>query len=278
MAIRSILLYPNSVLREMASPVFHFDENIHKLLDDMVETMYGASGTVLTAPQIGILQRLMVINSKKIKPTSQPKSETSHLEIINPRLIQREGEKWNPSEGSLSVPNLWGKVQRFEYITIRAQDRRGKEIEIRAEGPLAWSIQHGMDHLDGVLFTDRMREQYEDRELDIRKSAREMLHRVEGLLPWPAAFFQHTNGTRWKIWGAKTRPNTTTTEPGCVADVDHEEGVVWLATPDGELGLLEIQIIRENQQKISIKDWLKENYVQIGEPWIYAKSAALQPV
>ncbi|WP_040948591.1 peptide deformylase [Gorillibacterium massiliense] len=158
MAIRIIVKHPDPVLRDTAKPVTKFTSNIHKLLDDMAETMYDAPGVGLAAPQIGILKRVVVIDVG---------DDNGLLELINPEILSREGEQLGP-EGCLSIPGLVGEVRRANVVKIKAQDRNGKEFEMVGEGYLARAMQHEIDHLNGVLFIDIADKLYREEERDDR--------------------------------------------------------------------------------------------------------------
>lgn len=145
MAIRFIVKEPDPVLRERAKPVPKITPNIHKLLDDMADTMYEAQGVGLAAPQVGILKRVIVMDCGE--------EYGGLIELINPEIIKKEGEQFGP-EGCLSIPGLQGDVRRAQKCTVKGWDRNGQEIEIEGEELLARCIQHEVDHLNGVLFLD----------------------------------------------------------------------------------------------------------------------------
>ncbi|MBN8207424.1 peptide deformylase [Bacillus sp. NTK071] len=145
MAIRKIVLHPNEVLEVECKPVDTFDKALHELLDDMFETMYDAEGVGLAAPQIGIDQQIAVVDTR----------EEEALELINPEVIKSSGKEVD-LEGCLSFPGLFGEVERPYRITIKAQNRFGKEFKLKAEGFFARAIQHEIDHLHGILFTEKV--------------------------------------------------------------------------------------------------------------------------
>lgn len=145
MAIRIIVKDPDPILRQIAKPVPKITPNIHKLLDDMAETMYDAGGVGLAAPQIGILKRVIVLDPHD--------EETGLIEMINPEITEAEGEQLGP-EGCLSIPGLNGEVRRKQRIVVKGLDRHGQEIVIEAKDFLARIFQHEIDHLNGILFTD----------------------------------------------------------------------------------------------------------------------------
>ena len=149
MAIRSILHYPDPRLRQKAAPVTHVTPEIHKLIDDMAETMYAAPGVGLAATQIGEPHRIFLVDIAA-------EDEPSKLHVfINPEILRTEGEQCAP-EGCLSFPGITEEVKRASKVTVRALDRDGRPFEVSAEGLFAVAIQHENDHLDGVLMIDKM--------------------------------------------------------------------------------------------------------------------------
>ncbi|HEY0756294.1 MAG TPA: peptide deformylase [Ktedonobacteraceae bacterium] len=145
MAIRTIVTAENPVLRQKAKKVHRFDASIQKLIDDMFETMHAAHGAGLAAPQIDLSVRIFVAEY-----------EERRIVIINPEIIKAEGEV-SGSEGCLSIPGYYGdNIRRAENVVVKGQDVRGKDIRVRAEGWLARILQHEIDHLDGILFLDRL--------------------------------------------------------------------------------------------------------------------------
>ncbi len=144
MALRNIVKVGDDVLRKVCRTQLSFDEKLWTLLDDMAETMYKAEGVGLAAPQIGMLRRICVIDIGE-----------GLIELINPVIVKKSG-KQKGSEGCLSVPNRFEEVERPNKVTVRAQNRKGENIEIKAEGFLARAFCHEIDHLDGTLFIDRI--------------------------------------------------------------------------------------------------------------------------
>lgn len=144
MSIRIIRTGNDQALREIAKPVTQVNRAIEKLLDDMAETMYNAPGIGLAANQIGVLKRLVVIDV-----------EDGHglREFINPEILEKSGTQ-KEFEGCLSIPGLRGEVTRALNVTVRAQNRHGETFTLEASDLLARCIQHEVDHLDGILFTD----------------------------------------------------------------------------------------------------------------------------
>lgn len=145
MSIRIIRTGEDPVLRQKANEVTKFSPAIHKLLDDMAQTMYHAEGVGLAANQIGILKRIIVIDVNE-----------ELIEIINPVITDRRGTQYG-AEGCLSLPGITGKLDRSHYVRIRAQNRDGEPFELEGRDMLARCIQHEIDHLDGILFTDYLR-------------------------------------------------------------------------------------------------------------------------
>jgi len=152
MAIREIALVPEQVLRRKAHKVADFGPETQKLIDDMVETMREAPGVGLAAPQIfESLQLVVVEYGDEEKEDAKPKLYV----IANPEIVKRSQETESAVEACLSIPGLVGEVERNEAIEIRGLNRMGKPIKIKARGWLARIFQHEIDHLDGVLYTDR---------------------------------------------------------------------------------------------------------------------------
>ncbi|MBE5774645.1 MAG: peptide deformylase [Clostridiales bacterium] len=147
MAIRKIIeLGTDDILRKRCRKVDKFDERLHTLLEDMAETMYASEGAGLAAPQVGLLKRCVVIDVGE-----------GLIELVNPEIVSTEGEM-TVIEGCLSVPGRSGRVVRPEKVTLKAQDRNGNPIEMTGEGFLAMAMCHELDHLDGVLYVDKMLE------------------------------------------------------------------------------------------------------------------------
>lgn len=147
MATLDILQYPDERLRQRAAPVEQVDERVQRLVDDMLETMYAAPGIGLAAPQVGIAERITVIDISEYKD--------SPFVLINPAIVARDGTA-ESEEGCLSIPGVFEKVRRAERVTVRAFDRGGKEFERTVDDLLAVCVQHEIDHLDGRLFIDRL--------------------------------------------------------------------------------------------------------------------------
>ena len=152
MAIRNIVKLgtDDAVLHKHARTVEKYDARLHQLLDDMAETMYGADGAGLAAPQVGVLKRAVVIDVGE-----------GLIELINPEIVQTEGEV-TVVEGCLSVPGRSGRVVRPEKVTVRGRNRDGEPVELTGEGILAVCLCHEIDHLDGVMYVDKMIEDVTD--------------------------------------------------------------------------------------------------------------------
>ncbi|TNF53359.1 MAG: peptide deformylase [Nitrospiraceae bacterium] len=149
MAIREIRRYPEKVLQEKTSPVSDFTTELRRLIDDMVETMYAAPGIGLAANQVGIPKQVIVIDVSG-------RGESSDLiTLVNPRIIEASGES-EIEEGCLSVPGYTTVVKRAEKVKVAGFDLDGKPVEISGEGILAKALQHEIDHINGVLFIDKI--------------------------------------------------------------------------------------------------------------------------
>ena len=142
MALRNIVTVGDSVLTKVSRPVTKFDRRLHQLLDDMTETLVDAGGVGLAAPQVGILRRVVVVDT----------GEDGILELVNPEIIAQSGEQTG-LEGCLSVPGEYGIVTRPNEVTVRAQDRDGNWFEAEGEGLIARCFCHELAHLEGQLYT-----------------------------------------------------------------------------------------------------------------------------
>ena len=147
--IYKVIKYPDPVLAQKAEPVTVFDKKLRTLVADMFESMYADKGIGLAAPQIGILQRITVVD------LSFKKTPEDKLVLINPEIVEREGKQLE-EEGCLSLPEIREKVSRAAWVKVRAQDEHGEWHEYEGEELLARAFQHEIDHLDGVLFIDRI--------------------------------------------------------------------------------------------------------------------------
>ncbi len=150
MALRSILTAPDPRLKKVSKPVDKVDEEIRRLMDDMLETMYAAPGIGLAAPQVGVLKRVLVIDIDREGEKSGP------LKMANPEIVDVSEEDASYEEGCLSVPEHYAEVERPARVTVRYLDQDNEVRTLQADGLLATCIQHEMDHLDGILFIDRI--------------------------------------------------------------------------------------------------------------------------
>ncbi len=160
MALRNILTVGDPTLNKHCRPYTEFGPRLHELLDDMRETLALADGVGLAAPQVGVLRRAVVVIE-----TNHPEDEEDRiLELVNPEIIATEGEQTG-REGCLSVPEECGIVTRPMVVTVRAQDRNGEFFEYTGEGLTARCFCHELDHLDGVLYTERASRMLTEKEM-----------------------------------------------------------------------------------------------------------------
>ncbi|MEQ9619721.1 MAG: peptide deformylase [Deltaproteobacteria bacterium] len=158
MSVRNILKYPDPFLRKKCGVVEEIDDDILRLLDDMAETMYDAPGVGLAAPQVGVDKRIIVVD---ITPANREGEEEVEyegpglIELINPEITSASGEVTG-EEGCLSIPGFVSDVKRKNKIVLEGYNREGELLEIEAEDLLARVFQHEIDHLDGILFIDRL--------------------------------------------------------------------------------------------------------------------------
>lgn len=150
MAILRILEVPEPVLKKPAAPVKAVDDELRRLMDDMLETMYAAPGIGLAAPQIGVSRRVMVVD---VSREGEPRAP---MRLCNPEILWRSEEEEIAEEGCLSLPEQYAEVRRPAAVRVRYMDEQGRSREIEADGLLARCLQHEIDHLDGVLFTDHL--------------------------------------------------------------------------------------------------------------------------
>jgi len=144
MGLRKILTTKEPALHKVCKPVVNFDAKLHKLLDDMAETLAEANGVGLAAPQVGILRRVVIVDLGD-----------EVVELINPTLVETDGEQIG-AEGCLSVPGKYGLVKRPYYAKVRAQDRYGEWFEVEGEEIIGRCFCHELDHLDGIVYTEVM--------------------------------------------------------------------------------------------------------------------------
>jgi peptide deformylase len=147
--VREILIWPDPILKKQAAPVAKVDDEIRALVKDMFETMYAADGVGLAAPQIGVLQRVIVLDTTPRQPESKP------IAMINPEIVAMEGET-TYTEGCLSIPGEAEDVDRAAVVSVRFLDPDGNEQTLRCDELLAIAVQHEVDHLDGTVFVDHI--------------------------------------------------------------------------------------------------------------------------
>lgn len=157
MGLRKILTDKDPALHKVCRPVEKFDGRLHRLLDDMKETLTEANGVGLAAPQVGILRRVVVVDTGE-----------EMLELVNPELLETSGEQVG-AEGCLSVPGKYGLVKRPNYAKVRAQDRNGNWFEAEGEELIARCFCHELDHLDGILYTEVMERFLTEEELEAQE-------------------------------------------------------------------------------------------------------------
>lgn len=165
MAVREILTSEHPALRQKAKKVKRVDASTQKLIDDMLDSMHEARGLGLAANQIGIALRVLVIEmpaeetDDRVEALPKEKRKVKYsgeqYVLINPELVQAEGEQFG-EEGCLSIPGYVGLVRRADKVTVKGLDRKGNQVKVKGEGLLARAFQHEIDHLNGVLFTDRL--------------------------------------------------------------------------------------------------------------------------
>ena len=155
MALRKIVTVGDPILTKVCRPVTKFDQKLAILIEDMIETMHDANGVGLAGPQVGILRRVVVVDAGD-----------EDIELVNPEVVEVSEETQTGLEGCLSLPGKYGIVTRPEHVVVRAQDRNGDWYEYEGDEILARCFLHEIDHLDGVLFTDRATHMYTDEEME----------------------------------------------------------------------------------------------------------------
>jgi len=160
MTLRTIATLPDPILRRKARPVAAFDKKLQSLIDDMVETMRAAPGVGLAAPQVSVLDRVIVVEYAEEPPAEPERTEAEPPKprlyvLVNPEVVRASDENVLGVEGCLSIPGLIGEVERNLTVQVRGLNRRGRPVKVNAEGWLARIFQHEIDHTNGILFTDR---------------------------------------------------------------------------------------------------------------------------
>jgi peptide deformylase len=162
MAVRDILLVDHPILRKKAKKVEKVTPEIRRLIQDMIETMRQAPGVGLAAPQVGVNQRIIVVEygeeetDNRPEDAERPPIKKKLYAVINPEITYRSPERVEGGEGCLSIPGWMGLVDRHQAIEVRGLSRSGSKIRLKLEGWIARVFQHEIDHLDGILFTDRI--------------------------------------------------------------------------------------------------------------------------
>ncbi len=169
MAVLEIRINDDPVLRQKAKKVTSIDDRIRQLAQDMVDTMRAANGIGLAAPQVGVLLRLIVVEIPEDRDEGQ---KYRFAILINPEIIKASGEQIGP-EGCLSLPGLVGEVRRAAKVVVRGLDLKGKQVRVKAGGLFARALQHEIDHLDGILFTDRVEDPSTIHRIDVEERRRD---------------------------------------------------------------------------------------------------------
>ncbi|NPV86800.1 MAG: peptide deformylase [Anaerolineae bacterium] len=157
MAIREIVSTPHPVLRKKAHKVTKFDRDLQVLIDDMIETMREAPGVGLAANQVGVAEQVIVVEYGEEEDDQEGSKQAAKklYVVVNPQIVESSPETVMGVEACLSVPNYYGEVERHTQVVVKGLNRRGKPLRVKAEGWLARIFQHEIDHLEGILFTDR---------------------------------------------------------------------------------------------------------------------------
>lgn len=153
MAVRQIVFLGEQVLREKAHKVKQLDKSTEKLIDDMIDTLHAADGLGLAANQVGVRQRVIIV---EVPHDEEDPGSGKLYALINPEITHSSQELIETEEGCLSIPYYYGEVVRPEAVIVKARDRKWHEVKIKATGMLARALQHEIDHLNGILFVDRM--------------------------------------------------------------------------------------------------------------------------
>jgi len=164
MALREVIKLPEPLLRKKAHKLTDFGSETQKLIDDMIDTMRAEPGVGLAAPQVNVSLRLIVVEYAIDDTVENPKPKL--FVVANPQIVHRSTDKVKGIEGCLSVPNLFGEVERANQVVVEGLNRRGKKQKIAAVGWLARIYQHEIDHLDGILFVDRAEKLFQPDEIE----------------------------------------------------------------------------------------------------------------
>ena len=175
MAIRNILRADDPSLKKNSRVVTDFNKRLHILLDDMRETLIEANGLGLAAPQVGVLRRAVLVVDTSIE-TEFPEEQI--IELVNPEMIAKSGEQTG-SEGCLSIPGVYGLVQRPDFVRVKAQDRFGNDFEVWGKQLTARALCHEIDHLNGIVFTSLAQRILSEEELEQLNAEREQVDRAQ---------------------------------------------------------------------------------------------------
>ena len=179
MAIRKILTEPNKILREKSLKVENVDQDIQRLMDDMLETLYAAPGIGLAAIQVGVAKRVIVMDINRDRDKDkEPKKNPMYF--VNPEIIWKSEDKFTYEEGCLSVPNQFAEIDRPKQCHVRHLDYNGQPQELKADGLLATCIQHEIDHLEGILFIDYLSKL--KKEMIIKKLSKQTKDNIERIV------------------------------------------------------------------------------------------------
>jgi len=156
MTVREIIISPDTVLRQRARKVRNVTKEVETLIDDMIETLRAAPGIGLAAPQVGVSQRVIIVEvaEESDDPEAPPKPPKLYA-VVNPEIVRHSSETNVANEGCLSIPGYLGEVERYNTMTIKGLNRHGVPLRLKAKGWLARVFQHEIDHLEGILYIDR---------------------------------------------------------------------------------------------------------------------------
>lgn len=165
MSILDIVKIPDPILKQACDPVERVDDDLRRLLDNMLETMYAAPGIGLAGPQVGVTRRILTMDCAKRAEDDENSDpvEPEPIFMINPEIVEASDEMSSYEEGCLSIPDYFAEIERPASVTVRYVDYDGKQAELKAEGILATCVQHEIDHLDGILFIDYLSKLKRDR-------------------------------------------------------------------------------------------------------------------
>ena len=181
MTIQKILTEPNKILREKSLRVENVDQDIQRLMDDMLETLYAAPGIGLAAIQVGVAKQVIVMDINRNRDGDKDKEpKRNPMYFVNPEIVWKSEDKFTYEEGCLSVPNQFAEIDRPKQCHVRHLDYNGDPQELKAEGLLATCIQHEIDHLEGILFIDYLSKL--KKEMIIKKLSKQTKESVERIV------------------------------------------------------------------------------------------------